>query len=1022
MKNWMKIFLKSVLCIFLAVPALTSCYDDTALWDKVKDMENRLNELEVELTSQTEALNALLTNGATLTSCKKNSDGSYTITLSNGTKFNVLPEGTDFSSLVTFKDVNGKKCWATYNANGQAVILTDKAGNAIPVSDEISVEIKDGVYCLVINGKVYETGYDAEDVVQVFSSCTPLTDASGNVYAVKFTFGEGMETTVALDGYAGVIFKISNVNNTVVSDYYIGYGKTESFLMEKTGVVDYVMQVPDGWRVKEVAEELTGETYLNVTAPAAETVALGAAVADGYIKVVSVVEGGKASVSKIYVSTDPFRTYNVSSLKAVIEPYTGIQKFAYGLMPAADFTSEGVVAEVNKILSSSSELPKGYYVSETAIEKTMVEIYGSDLTVTESYVFWTLPALYNEKSDNAGYYAVEDMLRIKVLEPVDVKLAVSDVTLFDAQLDVQVKGAESVYLGLAEMTETYMEEILYQVNNGIIDPSNDFQSYKGLASKFPNVDSAIELKDDTKYAVWIIPVTEGRETYAVSDVVVKTFSTKSVAPGGNLKVVAGDFTTTPSSLTSKLTSEGAAIIAYAYLSGEDGQRYSTASNETKMSKILDNASCVKTRAASVDAYVKGIRPDTKMWLYAVAVGNDGLYGEVLCVETSTEQISFNSMTVTVEDKSIKANQATFKINVDGGTAKDFIYWVGYEKDPFFVNKELCGNSKNTAAEYMAANPDAQQIVDVMKRNGAVAEDGTLTVKELMMNTNYVILVLAKDSEGKYSKAGYKKFTTLAADLGNLVAEGTDKWKEALGKIKIEWIEDSFHSAENSNLSGSYSFKFSAPTDLTAFVLCASDTYFEGMGLNTVEERIVYIENYTSRRYDNGYVPFDENGEMMTEPDYYKNGELHGGQLMNVYDFYVHGLPSLGFATYFAKGDHDAKCIYWEDGKCSAYERALERIAYHNTLVPYKEKASQFGLKGAEADAWAEDLLEAYKPYYENAKPIIYYNEGQPLVISYPYANGKDDEGKVVDRVVVVFRDLQGNYYAPMTIEVPDHFE
>ena len=200
----MKIFLKSVLCIFLAVPALTSCYDDTALWDKVKDMENRLNELEVELTSQTEALNALLTNGATLTSCKKNSDGSYTITLSNGTKFNVLPEGTDFSSLVTFKDVNGKKCWATYNANGQAVILTDKAGNAIPVSDEISVEIKDGVYCLIINGKVYETGYDAEDVVQVFSSCTPLTDASGNVYAVNFTFGEGMETTVALDGYAGV--------------------------------------------------------------------------------------------------------------------------------------------------------------------------------------------------------------------------------------------------------------------------------------------------------------------------------------------------------------------------------------------------------------------------------------------------------------------------------------------------------------------------------------------------------------------------------------------------------------------------------------------------------------------------------------------------------------------------------------------------------------------------------------------------------------------------------------------------
>ena len=259
MKNWMKIFVRSLLCLSLAIPAFTSCYDDSALWDKVNDMEARLNELEVEMTSQVEAMQALLSNGATLTSCKKNSDGSYTVTLSDGTKFKVLPEGTDFSSLVSVMVVNGKKCWATYDPSGNAVALTDASGKAIPVSVEVSVKIKDGVYCLVINGKEYETGYDAEDVVQVFSSCTPLTDASGNVYAVKFTFGEGMEVTVALDGYKGVIFKLSSINNTVITEYYVDYGQTQSFLMDMQGVVDYVMQVPDGWRVKEVDEELTGE-------------------------------------------------------------------------------------------------------------------------------------------------------------------------------------------------------------------------------------------------------------------------------------------------------------------------------------------------------------------------------------------------------------------------------------------------------------------------------------------------------------------------------------------------------------------------------------------------------------------------------------------------------------------------------------------------------------------------------------------------------------------------------------------
>ena len=118
--------------------------------------------------------------------------------------------------------------------------------------------------------------------------------------------------------------------------------------------------------------------------------------------------------------------------------------------------------------------------------------------------------------------------------------------------------------------------------------------------------------------------------------------------------------------------------------------------------------------------------------------------------------------------------------------------------------------------------------------------------------------------------------------------------------------------------------------------------------------MVYMENYTSRSYDNGYVPYKD-GEMMTEPNYYKNGVLHEGQLMNVYDYYVHGLPNLGFATYFAAGNHDGQCIYWEDGVCEAYERAVERIAEHLTIAPYKSRAQMFGLTGAEA--LAPELLQ-----------------------------------------------------------------
>ena len=1022
MKNWMKIFVRSLLCLSLAIPAFTSCYDDSALWDKVNDMEARLNELEVEMTSQVEAMQALLSNGATLTSCKKNSDGSYTVTLSDGTKFKVLPEGTDFSSLVSVMVVNGKKCWATYDPSGNAVALTDASGKAIPVSVEVSVKIKDGVYCLVINGKEYETGYDAEDVVQVFSSCTPLTDASGNVYAVKFTFGEGMEVTVALDGYKGVIFKLSSINNTVITEYYVDYGQTQSFLMDMQGVVDYVMQVPDGWRVKEVDEELTGETYLKVTAPSAETVALGAAVAEGDLKVVSVVEGGKAAISKMYLSTDPFKKYDVSAMKAVIEPYTGIQKFAYGMMYADDFKKDQLIEKVTELLSVSADLPAGYYISEKGIDLTLAEIFDGELSEEQAYVFWAIPALYREEAEGveAGFYVEEAMLRTLVLAPVSADIEVSDVTLLDAKVKVKVGGTLSMYAGLLEKTDNVLEEIAYQINNGIAEPLETL-NYEGPASMFPSGELQTYLNPETSYVAWVVPVDKDKTSYSASDVVYKEFTTNSIVSGGELELSVSDLEVTASSVSSELSCEGAAMIYYAFMNDSDGTRYSGTSDETKMSKILAADSFVSVRGNSTTAFMKGVKPESTKWIFAVAIGHDGKYGKVVCKSATTDKVSFNTLVLSVESLGIGSDEAKFQVSVSGGTATDFIYWCGYARDDFWVNDEYCGDSRTSAQVYLAANPDAEPVQKVMKTNGPIAEDGTITIKELSMSTDHVFIVLAKDESGKYSKAAYKKFTTMAADLGDLVQEGTDKWNEAKNQITLKWIEGSFHTPENSNMSASYAFDYSGPKELTAFVICASDSYFEGMNLHSVEEKIVYVENYASRKYDNGYVPYKD-GEMMTEPDYYKNGELKKGQLMNVYDYYVHGLPSLGFVTYFASGDHDGNCIYWDDERCTYYDRALERIAEHNTLAPYRDKAAMFGLSGDEAEAWAEALLEAYKPFYENAEPIIYVNDGASVRVTYPYASGLDDEGNVVDRVVVVLRDKQGNYYAPMTFEVPNYFK
>ena len=97
------------------------------------------------------------------------------------------------------------------------------------------------------------------------------------------------------------------------------------------------------------------------------------------------------------------------------------------------------------------------------------------------------------------------------------------------------------------------------------------------------------------------------------------------------------------------------------------------------------------------------------------------------------------------------------------------------------------------------------------------------------------------------------------------------------------------------------------------------------------------------------------------------------------------------------------------------------IAEHCTLAPYKRRAESFGLTGQEAADWAQALLEAYLPFYESAEPVLLVNDGSPLTIRTPYATGVNDKGVIPDRVVVMLKDKDNNYFEPMMFEVPDYF-
>ena len=195
-------FLKYVLLVLFVSPSVTSCYDDSEIWDRIGAIEDRLNTLETGLNNQIKAFSDFLADkGITISECKQNADGSYSISLSNGTSFNTLPETADFSALVSYVEIDGVKYWASYDPEGDLVPLVGADGSKVPVHTAAPVvEERDGVYYLVLGDKEFVTGYRTKDVVSIFTSCQLNKDDAGQVYSATFTFGEDMSFTVIVDG------------------------------------------------------------------------------------------------------------------------------------------------------------------------------------------------------------------------------------------------------------------------------------------------------------------------------------------------------------------------------------------------------------------------------------------------------------------------------------------------------------------------------------------------------------------------------------------------------------------------------------------------------------------------------------------------------------------------------------------------------------------------------------------------------------------------------------------------------
>jgi hypothetical protein len=652
--------------------------------------------------------------------------------------------------------------------------------------------------------------------------------------------------------------------------------------------------------------------------------------------------------------------------------------------------------------------------------------------------------LYREgdADQEAGFYVKEEMFQDFNLTPVSANVEVSSVQLLDAEISVKVLGVTQMYAGVYPDSETALEEIVTNVNNGVYDiiTDKDVLVYSGSATKFPDAEAPFSFDPDTEYLVWTLPVESGKTEFSASDIVYKKFRTKSVTAGGELEATIGEAAVTVSSITHKITCENAAMIYYAHIEDEIGVNVSTYSNESMYNAIIKSSSFVEVRGTSADAVLEGLMPETTMWLFAVPVSADGQYGKVTFTSASTNAIKFNSLTVSLEKVLVESDKATYKVKVNGGTATDYLYWVGRKTDPFWI--ETCGSNKTTAAKFMAANPDNEAIVNAMKVSGPVAEDGTLVLSELAIAKEHVLLVLAKDDSGNYSKAGYASFETLSISLGdNYAEEGTDKWNAMRDLIEknIVWEENSFQAAAGQGQGfAAYAFNITVPTDVTAYISCFTTQAAANFGTK-LDIMVELEESCLSSTIRSPEIIDPDTGERALLPDWTDdNGRLIQGTLVNIDIPYPHGDPNAGMVTYFAAGAHgETHCNSWNNGKCSHYEAQMDKIRQLTSFDYWVEYFWDFGNYNYQGDPnspysrklqdeeklkeIAKSYQETYIKYYEGIEPVVYVNDGSPLRIVNREAMGYDDTGKVADVVTVMLKTLDGSYYDPMYFPVPDLF-
>lgn len=379
-------------------------------------------------------------------------------------------------------------------------------------------------------------------------------------------------------------------------------------------------------------------------------------------------------------------------------------------------------------------------------------------------------------------------------------------------IKVTVCNAVQYSGGFKLKSEFNLDQIKREANWKIVPRITDFFVYEGPLTAFPAGGDAAAVSSGQTYVVWVAPYAKGQTMVSTDDIIYKEITVPDITSGGSRKVSVSSFNAAFKSITANVSSSGASTIYAAFATSSELS--SLSSDEAKINWLKANASPISGESGEVSR--SGLASGTSLTLLAIAVDESGRYGSILKYSCSTRVPAFNESISIVLSETYKEKTANIKVTATGAEISRFYYFADQASSSSWTR--VLGGTREAAEEYMAVNSDNYLISNT---DETPLTGGCIVMDDLMMGEKHVVVVMAEDVNGNFSRAHMLSFVP-ELDLGSFVySTGSTRTKWIASKPKV-----TFGNCEQDEEFYVVNWTVTPATGMTAYTICAHPNMME----------------------------------------------------------------------------------------------------------------------------------------------------------------------------------------------------